>query len=170
MSGVLGTTAPSKFFDLPEPLFPSLSQGGIGCLLSRVSALPFTFLKTKANTFKCVVQHFLPERDCGTVEDIRVLEAEENVRSVWGCWYKGKKEKQNMERRLVPPSNSSLQASFVSASSCFQTEQCGLGQSSVRAGSRTYGLPWARVVTSEKPLYHFGPQFLHRGLLWWVRW
>ena len=70
-----------------------------------------------------------------------------------------------MERRLVPPRNSSLQASFIAASSCFQTEQRGLGQSSVRAGSRTYRLPWARVVTSEKPLYRFGPQFLYWGLL-----
>ena len=38
----------------------------------------------------------------------------------------------------------------------FRQEQCELGQSSVRAGSRRYRLLWARVVTSEKPLCHFG--------------
>ena len=38
----------------------------------------------------------------------------------------------------------------------FRHEQSELGQSSVRAGSRRYRLLWATVVTSEKPLYHFG--------------
>ena len=31
------------------------------------SALPSTFLKMQANSFKWMIQHFLPERDCWTV-------------------------------------------------------------------------------------------------------